>query len=271
MPDPQVDANGNPIVPEPPLGGDKNFLLSLPEELQNEPSLQDFTGEDGQVKLARSFVETKRMVGDRIPIPTDENDPKWGEVYARLGRPETADKYEFQKVEVPASLPIDETMVKGFKEKAFELGLSAKAANALNAWYLNTMGAVHTKILADYDTEVKGHESRIKEAWGANFEPNMQLAMKTFERYATPEIKKQVEASGLGNNPFFVELFYKVGTEMSEDILRGAPPALQGIDDEIKTLRSSEAFLNEFHLEHKQAVKRMDELMQKRYPEPATS
>ena len=74
------------------------FINTLPEELQTEPSLRNFTDAAG---LAKSYVHAQKMIGaDKLPLPgKSATDEEWNNVYQKLGRPNAADQYDFQAVQ----------------------------------------------------------------------------------------------------------------------------------------------------------------------------
>ena len=70
-----------------------DWRTSIPEEIRGHKSLEHIQDVGA---LAKSYVNAQSMIGaDKVAIPgkhaTDED---WGEVYRRLGRPDTPDGYE---------------------------------------------------------------------------------------------------------------------------------------------------------------------------------
>jgi len=68
--------------------------------------------------LAKAHVSLVKTMDKRIPIPENDNEDAWNEVYSKLGRPESPDKYELT---VPKSAPWDETEVQRIKETELPL------------------------------------------------------------------------------------------------------------------------------------------------------
>ena len=64
---------------------------NLPEELKNDPTLQNINDPES---AAKTLIHQQKMMGNRIPIP--KTDEEKAELYTKLGRPESADKYEVQ-------------------------------------------------------------------------------------------------------------------------------------------------------------------------------
>jgi len=247
----------------------ENWLLTMPEDLQNEPALQSFNTPDGGEKVARAFLETKKMVGSRIPLPGPDARPEeWTEVFIKLGCPETVDGYQFQTVELPEGFPYDQEVVTAFRGKAYEFGLSNKQADGLHNWFLSAMKDHHVKVLGDYDRDVKTQVEVLQKTWGPDYDKNVTLAQKTFQRYASPEIVAAVEKTGLGNEPMFIQLFHKIGVEMSEDVLRSGPVlAAKGVEERIKEIERDPVFWSESDPKRKELVAERDRLYKQLYGE----
>lgn len=244
-----------------------NLLLSLPEDLQNNESLNQYkTFED----MARGLVETKRMVGDRVKVPGEGATPEdWDKFFTRLGRPETADGYEFTKVELPEAMGFDPADLNSFKEVFHKLGLTKTQADAIQKQYLEQLKAKHDTILSEYDKSVNTQLEALKTRWGADFEANRDLAMNTFNTYANPNLKATVEKEGWGNHPDFVELFHKIGTATKEDVLRNpqSGQVSKTAQDRIKEIEADPAFYDKSNPKRKDLLAERSKLFEELYKE----
>ena len=103
----------------------KSWKEAIPEELRNDPNIAKFTELES---LAKSYVNATRMIGqDKVAVPNNNStEDQWNEVYDKLGRPESADKYQLD-VKSDA-VPLDESAIKSFAENAHQLGLNNKQA-----------------------------------------------------------------------------------------------------------------------------------------------
>jgi hypothetical protein len=250
----------DPVVPN-------NWLLSMPEELQNDPSLNTFPDVE---RLARSYVETKRMVGDRFKLP-DENTPadEVQKFYSRLGVPDTPEQYEFTKVDVPTAVVVEPTQLNAFKKVFHDAKLTKSQADKVQSEYLKTIAAQHNQLVQEYTTQMRQQEEVLKGRWGDSFENNKDLAIRTFEKNATPSLKVTVEKEGWGNNPDFIELFYNLGVATGEDkFVTGGPVEAKSLDGEIKQVETELFNLSEGDPRYKELLKKRDELYNKRYPQP---
>src|SRR6056300_2091733 len=121
---------------------------SISEEFRQDPNIAKFTEIDA---LAKSYINATRMIGqDKVAVPNNNStDDQWNEVYDKLGRPESADKY---KLEVQSeTAPLDEGAIKSFAENAHKLGLNNRQAQGILEYYKESMeGSAHQ---AKIDTE----------------------------------------------------------------------------------------------------------------------
>ena len=69
-----------------------SWKSSISEEFRNDPNIEKFTEIDA---LAKSYINATRMIGqDKVAVPNkNSTEDQWNEVYSKLGRPETPDKY----------------------------------------------------------------------------------------------------------------------------------------------------------------------------------
>ena len=109
---------------------------SISEAYRNDPNIEKFTEIDA---LAKSYINATKMIGqDKLVIPTNNStEEHWDEVYTKLGRPESADKYSLDaKSEV---VNLDENAIKSFAEQSHKLGLNNQQAQGILEFYKNNM------------------------------------------------------------------------------------------------------------------------------------
>jgi len=114
----------------------KSWKEAIPEDLRNDPNISKFTELEA---LAKSYINATRMIGqDKVAVPNNNStDDQWNEVYNKLGRPESPDKY---KLEVKSDVvPLDDGAIKSFAENAHKLGLNNKQAQGILEFYKESM------------------------------------------------------------------------------------------------------------------------------------
>jgi hypothetical protein len=259
--DPGQDPGQDPNEPE------ASWLDSLPEdfEYRDDPSLS--TVPDVPT-LAKSYVETKKLVGRKgLIVPKDdEPEEKWDEFYGALGRPETADNYEFDRPDLPDGLDYSEDFEKDFRARAHDLGISQKQAKGLYDWFVPQTIQWSE---ASRESLVKAKEE-LETQWGDKFEANTKLAHEAFKKYAAPEdYQTMLEGPApLGNDPRLVRIFHKVGLSMKEDkFVTGKGTASHSIDEQIIELEKNPALYDATHPEQKALQAKRDALYKQKYPD----
>lgn len=190
------------------MSEDLSWKDNLPEDVRSAPSLENINDVGA---LAKGYVESQRMIGGRIPIPKDDNPESWNEVYAKLGRPESADKYEFQR---PEDVKWDESREKAFLERAHAMGLNNKQVQELISWdgelAKNSMNAFKESSVA-----------ALKEEWGDGYDKNIAAAQRAINSLGDDELKSFLDETGMGNHPVMIKFANKIGQLMSEDKAEG--------------------------------------------------
>ena len=84
-----------PQTIEQPSTVAKSWKETISEEFRNDPNISKFTEIDA---LAKSYINATRMIGqDKVAVPNENStDDQWNEVYGKLGRPESPDKYKLE-------------------------------------------------------------------------------------------------------------------------------------------------------------------------------
>ena len=194
----------------------KTWKEAISEEFRNDPNIEKFTEIDA---LAKSYINATQMIGkDKVAVPNkNSTDDQWNEVYDKLGRPESADKYSLNaKSEV---VPIDEQAIKQFAENAHQLGLNNKQAQGILEFYKNNMEGMAQQAKVDTETAQVQSEQQLRQEWGREFESNVKKAGALAKANMNPEILDMQLKDGmrLGDHPEIIKGFAKIAGMMSED------------------------------------------------------
>ena len=189
---------------------------SISEEYRNDPNIEKFTEADS---LAKSYINAVKMIGqDKIVIPTKNSSQEaWDEAYAKLGRPESADKYALDvKSDV---VPFDETAIKSFAEQSHKLGLNNKQAQGILEFYKNNMEGSAQQAKIDTETAQSQAEQQLRQEWGRDFEGKVKQAGALAKANINPEVLDMTLSNGtrLGDHPEIIKGFAKIANMMSED------------------------------------------------------
>lgn len=141
---------------------------------------------------------------------------------AANGAPE---KYQFA---APEGTEYDTEILDAFTGAAKEANLTQetaqklieKMAPAITARQVDQVKAIHKEWLdaSTADTEFGGDK----------LAENLGVARKAVEKFGTPELRKLLDETGLGNHPEMIRLFYRTGKAISEDKFVSGSPAGAG-------------------------------------------
>ena len=189
---------------------------SISEEYRADPNIEKFTEIDA---LAKSYINATKMIGqDKIVIPTKNSSQEaWDEAYAKLGRPESADKYALDvKSEV---VNLDEGAIKSFTENAHQLGLNNKQAQGILEFYKNNMEGSAQQAKIDTETAQSQAEQQLRQEWGRDFDGKVKQAGALAKANINPEVLDMTLSNGtrLGDHPEIIKGFAKIANMMSED------------------------------------------------------
>ena len=131
------------------------------------------------------------------------------------GAPEV---YEFKAAE---GQTFDPEFVKSYSEVARELNLTQEAAQTM----IDKVGPVLAQQQAAQIAQVRNdwaEASKVDaEFGGTKFNENLAIAKQSIDKFATPEFKKMLDDTGLGNHPEWIRYCYRVSKAFSPDNFEG--------------------------------------------------
>ena len=250
----------SPTTEQPAVA--KTWKEAISEEFRNDPNIEKFTEIDA---LAKSYINATRMIGqDKVAVPNENStDDQWNEVYTKLGRPESADKYKLEaKSEV---VPIDEGAIKQFAENAHKLGLNNKQAQGILEFYKNSMEGTAQQSKIDTETAQANAEQQLRQEWGKTFEENVKKAGSVAKANLGVEVLDMQLKDGtrLGDHPDVIKGFAKIADMMSEDkiVSTESESVNQGkdIEQEISKIMNDRTgpYWNKGHPDHDKIVQQV--------------
>ena len=206
-----------PQVTEQPTAV-KSWKETISEEFRNDPNISKFTEIDA---LAKSYINATRMIGqDKVSVPNENStDDQWNEVYGKLGRPESADKYQLEVQSETA--PLDESAIKQFAENAHQLGLNNKQAQGILEFYKNSMEGSIQQARVDTETAQANAEQELRKEWGRSYDENIKKAGAIAKANMSEDILNMELKDGtrIGDHPSVIKGFASIANLMSEDKL----------------------------------------------------
>jgi hypothetical protein len=138
---------------------------------------------EAALEAVKAHREAERHIGvpadQIIRAPKDANDEAgWKALYARLGVPETADKYDFSTVKRADGTPLDDSLTAFLRQTASDLKLPADRAPALANELTKYLDGQKAAAATEIDAKVIEERAALQKNWGANFEANKFLAQR---------------------------------------------------------------------------------------------
>ena len=194
----------------------ESWKTGISEAYRNDPNIEKFTEIDA---LAKSYINATHMIGkDKVAVPNQNStEEQWNEVFDKLGRPASADKYILDfKSDV---VPLNEGDIKQFADNAHKLGLSNKQAQGVLEFYKNNMEGQAQQSKVNTETSQVQAEQELRKEWGREFEANVKRAGALAKANLNTEILDLELKNGMrvGDHPELIKGFAKIASMMSED------------------------------------------------------
>ncbi len=247
---------------EPQPTVNKTWKEAISEEFRSDPNIEKFTEIDA---LAKSYINATKMIGqDKVAVPNkNSTEDQWNEVYDKLGRPESADKYS---LDVKSdTVPIDEGSIKQFADNAHKLGLNQKQAEGILDFYKTNMEGMAQQSKVDTETAQAQSAQELRQEWGREFDTNVKKAGALAKANMNPEILDMELKNGMrvGDHPEVIKGFAKIANMMSEDNMVTAESeqvnSNKDIESEISTITNNTdgPYWNKGHPDHDKTVQQV--------------
>lgn len=274
----------------PGTGGGDDWRAGLSEEYREHEGLKDIKDLNGLVK---SHLSAQEMIGKSVRIPGEDTDDETRErffqdlakvdgviriptaddedgqkaLWTKLGRPDDAKGYEFERPkDLPPGTDYSDDMETWFRDRALAHNMPKAMAEGMFKDYQEFIGAQGAAMVEQY----KAVEAELKKAWGQDYEKRAEIAHNMAKKFGGEELLvlmetvKTPDGKTLGNSPAFIKAMYDIAAKTQEDgVLQG--DELKGesrdeIEAKINELKAHSAYLDKNHLEHESIVKKVDSL-----------
>lgn len=151
------------------------------------------------------------------PADASADNPPAADAKPEGEKPEGDDKpTEYEPFTLPEGLGVDEELLGEFKAEAKRLNLSQEDAQKFVDLQAKA-AARQAEQLASVRAQWADQSKTDKEFGGDALSENLGVAKKAMDAFATPELRKLLNDSGLGNHPEVIRTFVRVGKAISED------------------------------------------------------
>jgi hypothetical protein len=275
-----------------------DWKSSLSEDLRSDKSLESIKSIED---LAKSHISAQRMLGGRIPIPSedaskevkeefysklgkipnvvklpDPNDPnaskEYDKLYERLGRPSSPDKYSIEVPDELKNMQEDKEFLKAAKETAYKVGLNQTQLKAL----ADLQNQKSLQMLEAMKVQKKNTIEFLNKEWGNAFEENKNNYKDTMRKYQErfPDAVSELENGYAGNNPVVVMMAAELGRLYRENGTISPNSSISGsITPEAAKSQIADIMANKSHPyhdynspAHSDAVAKVQHLFKDAYP-----
>ena len=260
-----TDQSSGSVLGSGTVGDNQNWRDALPEELKNDPTLQNINDIES---LAKTAVHQQKMIGSRIPLPKNEEEK--AELYSKLGRPEEPNKYE---VDVPQDYQqyFREEGINEFKNVAHKIGLNNEQVKALMDFQIAQINHEVENQGNNLNVQREEVEQTLKQEWGFDYDKNVRAAQRALQVYGDEDMLELMNTEA-GNHPALIRMFAKLGSEVTEDMAKNTQNnrlAVSPIDakQEIEQIMSDTKgpYFDANHKDHKATVEKMRQLHEKAF------
>jgi hypothetical protein len=200
----------------------------LPDDLKGVKDLEKYKD---LTSVLRSNVHAQKMIGaDKVPIPGKDAKPEdWNNVWNKLGRPETPDKYDLKALApLDKSIPYDYDGEKAMVAKMHALGMTQSQVAGLLSEYRGSVGGSYGTVTKQQADAQAAQADAIRKEYGQAFTEKMTHA----ENFALDLLGEEAGMKLLTDNrtnPEFIRLLVKASEATREDSsARGKSTGLDG-------------------------------------------
>ena len=157
---------------------------SLPDDIKADPL---FTKYEKPEDAHRALLSAQKFLGrEHLPAPKGADDADAiAMIHKALGLPENGEGYQLPTdLEIPKELPLNEDMIKDFRNVAHGLGISPKQFAGVYKWYMNSTIGEFNKFNDESAKEADEARVALRKEWGAAYKQNEALAYKVFKQFA---------------------------------------------------------------------------------------
>ena len=203
-------------------GSGNDFLNMIPEDLREHPSLSPIKDVGN---LAKSYINAQQLIGaDKLPAPKNPSEEQLSAIYNYLGKPESADAYEFA---VDGNV-ITEEVATSYKDVAHKLNLTPQQASGILDYYKGLADSSQQQAGQQMELQREEVENNLKKEGGQAYDQKIAGAGQVINQFGSPEMLEWQLADGtkLGNHPEFIKAFANIAdfrqSVTSEDTITNA-------------------------------------------------
>lgn len=166
--------------------------------------------------LLKSYQDLERFRGvseDRIlKLPEQELPENMGDIYNRLGRPETPDGYQ---VDIPEGMKANDALLGKVKDVAHKKGVSSEAFKEIINVYNQEQVQANEAYEQSQVAERQAQEVALKNEWGTKYDESVFMAEKGMRELGLTDEDKAIIEVGMGYDRM-MKAFSKIAKSIGE-------------------------------------------------------
>lgn len=214
---PPADAGQGGAAPAAaPAATPSEWYAGMPEDLRGYVQLKGWKDQSAAVESYRNLEKLRGVPAERLlSLPEKADDPAWGQVWERLGRPQTADQYELSKLEGA------DPAFAGEASKWFhEAGIPKAQAHAL-AQKFNQYAAAQQQAADEARAQQAEIEwGELKKEWGQSFPQQEEMARRAARQFGMDEETLSALEHAMGPKKL-MQLWARIGEGLGESPAHG--------------------------------------------------
>lgn len=236
-----------------------NWRNVLPENIRNEKCLDNIKTFGAMVQ---SYVHAQKAMGaKRFAVPGENSTPEeWNEFYTTIGRPDNAESYKYDTVELPEWMSWDDGQIEEFRKFAFENGMSQKTFEAALKFELGRNKAAYENQTAAAQKEYDETLAKLQGEYGATLPDVIRKCDSALDQFGLKEVLAQ---NGLLNNYTVIKALANIGATIGESSMKGGAPSVTSPADRLAEIRNNydDPYYKKDHPGHKARVAEVNNLL----------
>ena len=158
-------------------------------------------------------IERAYRAGDKVVLPKDAEDKAaYEQIYNRLGRPESADKYTFPQ-------GVDEGAAKEFAPKAHELGFNQQQLDAIVQFDTQRAAKMQEQFQQAAKADSDAAVQKLETEWGGKTAEQVEHNRRAMRAHgmSVQDFEKAAAAMGAGGTEKLMRMLNSAGKSMRED------------------------------------------------------
>jgi hypothetical protein len=167
-----------------------DWKTGLSDDLKGFAELKQFS-DPGQI--LDSYMNLEKLMGapkERLlKLPEKADDPAWGDIYSKLGKPQKPEEYM-----IGAPEGQDDSFAKNAAKAFHDSNLSRSQADKLATWWNDTVKSQNEAQETERKTKLDGEVSALKKEWGSAYNQNVEMAKAALKTFGIkPEMVDKIE------------------------------------------------------------------------------